>query len=162
MVQFWDKNWSSMLALCTHAAWDAYNYANSVEGYKALFTPPPHPSLAPPPPLFLLFSALWLRENPQFWKAVKAGLCSRRAFVIRHAPGKKASRGNISKVETGWNGSFLTALYLLYQPPCVCIHQHIEWSVKPLSWLITDCLRRGQVSTQLRALQRVGAVIIQC
>lgn len=41
------------------------------------------------------------------------------------------------------------------------VHHHIEWSVKPLSWLITDCLHCGQVSTQLRALQRVGAVIIQ-
>lgn len=127
MVQFGDKTWSSMLALCTHAAWDAYNYANHVESHKALFKPEN--------PLFSFFfpplsrSALWgCRENTQLWMAAKEGSCSRRAFVIRDTLGKQASWGNISKVGTGWNGMpFDRVRFVLSAAVCLCIHQHTSF-----------------------------------
>lgn len=107
MVQFGDKNCSSMLALCTHAAGDAYNYANRVESHKALFeaekpcSPPRYYSalfscVEPP----RSYSALIVcGENPQIWMAAKAGLCSRRAFVIRDAPGKRQAGEIFQKYE---------------------------------------------------------------
>lgn len=169
MVQFGDKNCSSMLALCTHAVGDAYNYANRVESHKALFeaekpcSPPRYYSAlfscVEPPPLLFCTHCLW--RKPTDLDGSEGGLVQQACICNKRRTGKEASRGNISKVRAGWNGSFLTEL----NPSaavCLCIHQHIEWSVKPLNWLITDCLRCGQVSTQLRALQRVGAVIIRC
>ncbi len=82
----------------------------AIKPCSSLRTPPPPHSCTP------LFGC---GENPQFWMAAKAGLCSRRAFVIRDAPGTEASWGNISKVGAGWNESSLTELYLFYQPLCV-------------------------------------------
>lgn len=38
-------------------------------------------------------------ENPQIWMAAKAGLCSRRAFVIRDAPGKRQAGEIFQKYE---------------------------------------------------------------
>lgn len=72
------------------------------------------PTLPPSPPHSCspLFGC---GEIPQFWMAAKEGWCSRRAFVIRDAPGKEASWGNISKVGAGWNGSFLR---------CICSSSH--------------------------------------
>lgn len=104
MVQFGDKNCSSMLALCTHAAWDAYNYANRVESHKALLKPesPHSPSFPPPHSWSLLFGC---GENQQFWMAAKAGSFSRHPFVIRDTSGKEVSWGNILKVGVWWNGN---------------------------------------------------------
>lgn len=124
MVQFGDKTWSSMLALCTHAAWDAYNYANRVESHKALFKPEnPHSSFFFPPHSC---SALWLwRKHTVFDGAAKAGSCGSRAFVIRDTPVKQTSWGNISKVGTRWNGSFFDRVVsVLSAVMCLCIHQH--------------------------------------
>lgn len=47
-----------MLALCIHAARDAYIYANCVESHKAL-SKPGTPHFSPPFLLPLLFSSLW-------------------------------------------------------------------------------------------------------
>lgn len=151
MVQFGDKKWSSMLALCTHAAWDAYNYANAVESHKASFKP------ENPPPSLLLSPLQAAEETHSFGWQRRQCLCSGCAFVIRDVPGKTASWENISKVGTGWNGSFPTEPRLLCQLRWICVFINIESVGQASQLLITGCFCRGQVSTQLRALQCAAA-----
>lgn len=105
MVQFRDETWSSMLAPCTHTAWDAYNYANYAESLKALFG----------------------AENPYFSHPTSvrhtvAVECGRLAFVIGNTPGEEAGWGNISKAGTGWNKKLSDRV--LPVSSCWCIHRH--------------------------------------
>lgn len=155
-----------MLALCTRAAWDAYNYANHVESHKALFKPenPPPPTRLPPP-YSLLFSTLWLWRKPTVLDGSEGGLvqqaciCNKKTRREGRQAGEIFQKWEQDEMEALWQGCVCSI------SPCVSMYSSTystEWSVKPLSWLITDCLHCGQVSTQLRALQRVGAVIIRC
>lgn len=63
MVQFRDKTQSSMLALCTHAAQDAYIYVNCAESHKTLLkTGNPH--FSPPSSSHSCSSLCICEENP--------------------------------------------------------------------------------------------------